>query len=274
MNVVYACLVVAGVTGVAVGLMLLVRRRAPEGSYFSDGDRASGVFGVLATGFSVLLGFIVFLAFTSYDESRRGAEDEALAVAQQFQTAQFLPAETGERAADELVCYARSIVYGEWPRMEDGTIDDRINPWGVALFRTIEAADPRTATEQSAYDKWLDQTSERELARQARLHAADGVIPSPIWVVLFLIAVVIFGFMLFFADSGERAIVQAMLIGSVAIVIGATLVSISVLDAPFRPGPGSVEPDAMLRTLDILEQGRAVVGNSDSLPCTAEGVPA
>ena len=46
--------------------------------------------------------------------------------------------------------------------MEDGTIDDRINPWGVALFRTIEAADPRTATEQSAYDKWLDQTSERE----------------------------------------------------------------------------------------------------------------
>ena len=54
--------------------MLLVRRRAPEGSRFRDGDRASGVFGVLATGFSVLLGFIVFLAFESYDQSRSGAE--------------------------------------------------------------------------------------------------------------------------------------------------------------------------------------------------------
>ena len=32
------------------------------------------VFGVLATGFSVLLGFIVFLAFESYDQSRSGAE--------------------------------------------------------------------------------------------------------------------------------------------------------------------------------------------------------
>ena len=261
-------------TAVAVSALLLVRRGAPDGSYFNDGDRASGVFGVLATGFSVLLGFIVFLAFTSYDESRRGAEDEARAVVQQFQTAQFLPETTGTQAADELVCYARSIVYGEWPRMENGTIDDSLNPWGVALFRTLKASsDPRTAAEQSAYDRWFDQTSDRELARQQRLHAADGVIPSPIWVVLFLIALVIFGFMMFFADSGERAKVQATLIGSVAIVIGATLVSISILDAPFRPGPGSIEPEAMLRTLDILQQGRTVVGNTGPLPCTAEGIP-
>ena len=36
------------------------------------------IFGVLATGFSVLLGFIIFLAFQSYDESRSGAETEAV----------------------------------------------------------------------------------------------------------------------------------------------------------------------------------------------------
>ena len=66
-------------------------RRAPEGSYFADGDRAAGVFGVLATGFSVLLGFIVFLAFTSYDQSRSGAETEAQVVVQQIETAQFFP---------------------------------------------------------------------------------------------------------------------------------------------------------------------------------------
>ena len=50
MNLLWAALIVVGVTAVAVGSMLLVRRRAPEGSYFADGDRAAGVFGVLATG--------------------------------------------------------------------------------------------------------------------------------------------------------------------------------------------------------------------------------
>jgi len=74
MNIFVAVLVVVAVTAVAVAAMLVVRRNAPDGSYFHDGDRAAGVFGVLATGFAVLLGFVVFLAFTSYDAARSGAE--------------------------------------------------------------------------------------------------------------------------------------------------------------------------------------------------------
>src|SRR4029077_5953480 len=71
-NVVWAILIIAGACAVAVTALLLVRRRAPEGGFFEDGDRAAGVFGVLATGFSVLLGFIIFLGFQSYDQSRSG----------------------------------------------------------------------------------------------------------------------------------------------------------------------------------------------------------
>ena len=91
MNIVWAILITAAVAAVAVTALLLVRRRAPEGGYFEDGDRAAGVFGVLATGFSVLLGFIVFLAFASYDQSRAGAEQEALTLVQQVENAQFFP---------------------------------------------------------------------------------------------------------------------------------------------------------------------------------------
>ncbi len=70
MSLFWAGLVVVVVAAVAVAAMLLVRRTAPAGSYFEDGDRAAGVFGVLSTGFAVLLGFVVFLAFESYDTSR------------------------------------------------------------------------------------------------------------------------------------------------------------------------------------------------------------
>ena len=80
MNLLWSVLIVAAVAATAVGVMLLARRRAPEGSHFQDGDRAAGVFGVLATGLAVLLGFVVFLAFESYDTSRSGAEDEARTV--------------------------------------------------------------------------------------------------------------------------------------------------------------------------------------------------
>src|SRR5690242_19800534 len=91
MNLWLALFILVAVTGVAVVAMLVARRRAPEGSHFNDGDRAAGVFGVLATGYAVLLGFVVFLAFTSYDNARAGAESEARVVGQQVETAEFFP---------------------------------------------------------------------------------------------------------------------------------------------------------------------------------------
>src|SRR3982750_3881080 len=137
MNVLLALVVVVVSSAVAITAMLLVRRRAPDGSGFADGDRAAGVFGVLATGFAILLGFVVYLAFTSYDASRAGAEAEALAVAQQVETAQLFPAPTSTRLTGQLVCYARSVAGVQWKRMQDGTLGEELNPWGVKLFTTL-----------------------------------------------------------------------------------------------------------------------------------------
>jgi hypothetical protein len=271
MNVFVALLVVAASAALAITALLLVRRRAPEGSYFNDGDRAAGVFGVLATGFAVLLGLVVVLAFTSYDDSRTGAETEAITLAQQYEVAHLLPPAAGRRLAAELICYGRSVVHQEWPRMRDGTQTDAMNPWGVALFRTLRPVEPRTAAQQAAYSKWLDQRLDRETARSARIHGAAGVIPAPLWLVLFVIAALIVGFMLFFADSGERAIVQATLIGTVVAVMTATLLVIGFLNDPYRPGLGSLQPTAMERTLRILDQERRIVGDSTPPPCDERG---
>ena len=270
MNLVEAALIVAGVTVVAVAGMLLVRRRAPEGSYFEDGDRAAGVFGVLATGFAVLLGFVVFLAFESFDTSRSGAGAEAQVVAEQFETAQLMPAAVRGRFSGELICYARSVVHQEWPKMESGTLGDGFNPWGVTMFHTLQTTKPRSALEQIALGKWLDQRTDRQDARNDRTHGAEGVIPTPLWVVLFLSAVTIFVFMLFFADSGERAIVQAMMMGSVAIVITSTLLLLWFLDNPYNSGLGGLRPVAMERTLGLIASEARDAGRFE-IPCDSMG---
>lgn len=272
MSIILALAIVALVTSLAIAALLLVRRRAPAGSVFTGGDRAAGVFGVLATGFSVLLGLIVFLAFSSYDQSRSGAETEALTLRQQFETAQFLPPAARKRLSGELICYGRAVVGQEWPALAAGTEGEAFNPWAVPLFHTIKTVAPRTAAEQTAYDNWMDFTSTREQARSDRVHGAVGVIPSALWVALFFIAATIFAFMLFFADSAERWYAQAMLIGSVFAVITTTLLLIAVLDNPIRDH-GGLKPVAMQRALKTLELERVVVGDRSPLPCDARGAP-
>jgi hypothetical protein len=272
-NIVRGLLVIAVAVAVAVTALLLVRRRAPEDGFFADGDRAAGVFGVLATGFSVLLGFIVFLAFTSYDQSRSGAETEALILTQQVENAQFFPRVARAELTAELVCYGRSVVNGEWERMRAGTLGDAINPWGVRLFRTFRGVQPRAATEQSAYDKWQDQTSGREEARLDRIHGAVGVIPATLWIALFFISAVIFAFMLFFADRGERAVVQGMLIGSVIAVLTTLLLLLNGLNQPFHGGVGGLQPTAMERSLRMIDEALTAVGAQVQPPCDAAGRP-
>jgi hypothetical protein len=271
-NILLGLVLLLVITALAVTAMLLVRRRAPEGSYFTDGDRASGVFGVLATGFSVLLGFIIFLGFSSYDESRSGAETEATIVAQQVQTAQFLPSDSAEKLTGELSCYARSVAGAEWKAMGKGTLGDGINPWGVEMFKTIRQVDPRTATEQSAYDRWMDQTADREQARIDRVHGAEDIMPLPLWLILFVISGVIFVYMLFFADPAEGAVTQGVLMGSVSVVITLLLLILVFFNhPPHGGGVGRLEPTAMDRTIKLIDIQAEAAGITVTPPCDGQG---
>ncbi len=253
--------------------MLVVRRTAPDGSYFSDGDRASGVFGVLATGFSVLLGFIIFLGFTSYDESRSGAETEATIVTQQVETAQFLPTDTASELTGELVCYARSVVGPEWDALADGSLDDAINPWGAEMFLTMKASDPQTAAEQSAYDRWMEQTTERQQARvdqdpRRRGDHPTAAVAGPVH------------------DLGGHLRLHALLRrqrrtsedpgppdGQCQPGDLLLLLLLVFFDHPHGDGVGRLHPTAMERTLRIMDAQFEVADVNLEVPCDDRGNP-
>ncbi len=228
---------------------------------------------MIATGFSVLLGFLIFLAFESYDASRSGAETEAVTVAQQVETAQLLPADVREDLTGQLVCYARWVVDVEWDQMEEGTLDERLNPWGPAMFTTLHGVSLETPVEETGYDRWLDQTSTRQLARQDRIHGAAGVMPTPLWIALFFISLIVLGFILTFADSGERVVVQALYMGGTLATIMAMLLLLQFLDDPVRSGVGGLQPKAMERALVIMDEALDAIDADVTPPCDEAGRP-
>ena len=79
--------------------------------------------------------------------------------------------------------------------------------------------------------------------------------------------------MLFFADSGEGAVTQAMLMGSVTAVIVVMLLLLSFLDSPFHSDVGGLRPASMERTLRIVDEALAATGREVSIPCDDEGAP-
>jgi hypothetical protein len=132
---------------------------------------------------------------------------------------------------------------------------------------------PQTAAEQSAYDRWMDQTAQREKARVARVHGAQGITPLPVWFALFSIAGVILVYMLFFADPGEGAITQSMLMGGATVVITILILLLMFFDNPHGNGLGTLQPTAMHRSLRLIDAAMDVAGLDITPPCDQEGRP-
>lgn len=272
MNLALTVVIVLASVAVAVGVFLLLRRLAPSGGFFADGDRAAGVFGVLATGFAVLLGFIVYLAFTTYDTALTGAQSEATDVIQQYETAQLMPKPASGLLSGELICYGRNVVFQEWPQLRKG-VQLGPNPWGVQMFQTLRTAVPKTAVEQAAYSKWLDQTSDREQARLDRISPGNGVIPGPLWLILFVTGGLVALYAFLFADPAEHWFAQAVIAGSLAAMLAVSLLVIQFLNDPYRPGTGALKPTEMQHVLDEIAGASAKLGIHPRIPCNATGLP-
>ena len=265
-----AILLLVGANAVTAGLMLLVRRRAPEGSYFHDTTEASGVFTVAGTAYAVLLAFVFLLAFQSYNSARSAAEREATATASLYHDADAFTPPIAARLHGELVCYARSVIEQEWPAMAEGHASPVTVFWLARLDRTIATEQPHTAKQGNADFNWTALGLERIGGRRDRLQEARPLIPGLVWVLLGVGSGLVVIYVLFFADRRERAGVQAMLMVSVTTMLGAGLVMIKFFDDPYENVPGSIGPEAMARTLATLESTRAEEGTP--APCNPQGL--
>jgi hypothetical protein len=269
-NLWFAGVFVTVAVAVTVSLMLAVRRHAPRGGYFSDSDRAAAVFGFVGTAFAVLLAFVIFLAFETYTGAKSEAAHEADALFEQFEIAELFPPADRDRLQSQLICYGRSVISDEWDRMRDGERSPQVDAWIVDIEHTVDAVNLDGQKQADGFDKFFDETLAREDGRRGRLQEADGIVPTPMWVMLILGATCLIGYMLLFADAAERILVQCVLIGVVTALIVTPLLLIDFLDHPYRNSTGSITPTSMRLTLTAMEHDRQP---AVALPCTPDGAP-
>jgi hypothetical protein len=117
----------------------------------------------------------------------------------------------------------------------------------------------------------MDQTADREQARIARIHGAEGIIPLPLWLTLFVISAVVFVYLLFFADPAEGRVTQGVLMGSVTVVISLLLLLLVFFNHPHGDGVGRLQPTAMERTLRLIDSQADAVGLDVTAPCDGDG---
>jgi negative regulator of sigma E activity len=246
-----AALIILGAVALSVTAMLLVRRVAPAGTYFRDVVPAGALYTVIGTAYMVILAFVFLVAFESYHSAKSEAQNEATAALAMFHAVQPLSSKARNQLQGQVICYAREVIAKEWPAMRHG----ETSPALEARITAMEIHAEKAASQQSAvYEQWSASNDERRHGRQGRIAEAASVVPSVIWLVLIIGAVIVIASVCFFADSEEAWFPQAAMIAATAAIVVAGLLLVRLLEAPYENQSGSIKPTAMARSLALMQQ--------------------
>ena len=262
-------LLIVGGTASAVAAMLVVRRIAPPGGFMHGMESADGIFSAAGAGLAVILAFVIFTVFSSYENGRNAAGEEAVAAQQMFQTSGFFP-DSADELRGEVICYSRSVVHDDWPAMQHDEESPVTQAWADALYATIQQADVRGNRGGAALEHWLQLGEDRQEARRTRIAESQPFVPKFVWLVLTLMVVVVVAFQCLFADPSATAFGQSVAMASMAATLFAALTLIWVLDRPFNDRGAEVTPARMSASLAVMSHQDIM---PTTLPCDSDGNP-
>lgn len=262
-------LLIVGGTAGAVLAMFVVRRFAPPGGYLRGMESADGIFSAAGAGLAVVLAFVIFTVFSSYENARNAAGQEAVAVQQMYQTAGFFPDQT-DALRGQTICYSRSVIHDEWPDMQHNRESPVTQHWVDELVTTIQQAQVRGNGQGAALEHWLQLGEDRQEARRTRIAEGQSFVPEFVWLVLVLMVIVVVAFQCLFADPTATGFGQAVAMASMASTLFAALTLIWVLDRPFNNRGAEITPSRMEASLAILSHQANLPSD---LPCDAHGNP-
>jgi hypothetical protein len=120
---------------------------------------------------------------------------------------------------------------------------------------------------------WWDSTNERQLGRSGRVLVSEGQIPTLLWALLVIGAILVVGWVLLYADPEEDWLAQASMMAGVTTLVVASLLAVQVVASPFSGQSGSVDTGSMEYALVQMDQFAKAEGAAPAVYCDKAGLP-
>jgi hypothetical protein len=217
---------------------IAVRKRFKLSVLVKNNEIAGFKFATVGVIYAVLLAFAIVAVWDKFTEA------ELLVMKEAGASATINRISTGDseeavatRAA--LKDYLLTVIEDEWPRMARGEESYEARRKLDTLYHaSMRLVDNRA---QGIGVEVMQELGAITESRRARLHHSMGAVPTPLWVMLVVGAVITVGFTFFFGMENLRA--QSLMTGALSLIIFLGLFVIVAYDHPFL-GAVSIKPDA------------------------------
>lgn len=220
--------------GISIGGLLLVRRFVPHHKLKLHNDVAGSIFEALGMAYTVLLAFVVVIAWQSFDKSSLNVEKEANCLVDLYRDSVSFP-ETMKGQIHSLIKeYAHTVIGEEWTMLAKGEQSQRAHELLKKIWVVYSSYEPKTENEKIFLSESVRKLNEAGELRRLRLMDSRTGIHPILWSVLLIggITTIIFTFFFGSENLGAQILMTAML----ALVIALILFTVLLLDFPFTGG--------------------------------------
>jgi Protein of unknown function (DUF4239) len=249
-------LVILVCTSASMLLLWLLQRFWPYSERRNHNDIIGWQVSVLGTTYAVIVGFMLYAVWTTFQSAEINAENEANCLVNVYRLADGLPAAQRVQVQQLARQYATEVIDQEWPAMnrDEATFSARGSIEG--LYAVVMQAKPATFAEQSSMNLALSEIASLTEHRRVRELESQSKLPSVLWVVLLVGGVITTISACLFGTENFR--LHALQVFSLTLLLSLALVAIGDIDRPFQ-GTVRVWPRG-------FERARATFGGT--LPST------
>jgi Protein of unknown function (DUF4239) len=232
---------VVGLPVLAVSLQWLIRRRAPGLAGGEHNEAASFLGSVVGVVYAIIAGFMIITLWEQYVTAGDTVQNETVSLRDVVQFSGAFGPAAYAKIRLLVVRYAESVATVEWQAMAKGEGSPVAQNDFDQLVTAIQGLTVHNPTQEEFLSTMLAQVDDIGKERQQRLELSGQNVPAILWLAVILASVVTLGFCLLFGIKSP--LLNYIMVASVAILIGASLVLILLLEYPFsgtvavRPAP-------------------------------------
>lgn len=235
-------IMVGGIVVLAMVGSLLMYRWHPALAEGEHNDMISTGLGMFAAIYGIILAFVIVTLWTEADEAETVVANESTYLAQVVRDSPAFPPAQHARMEHAVSTYVHVVAEVQWPLMRKGRPEYGATERAIEdMFATLNSFEPRTEREKAFYGETISDINKVVEARRARITKAQQSLPELFKVLAYGGAFVIIPLTFLYGNKSRR--VRLVFVGSVAALVGFSLLIVLVLDHPFS-GDISVPPDA------------------------------